>query len=183
MKINFSVLLVAISIAANCAYASPLATNDVYKITAPEVKKIFGDDRQDTFINDGLVREAILEFIGSPDEPHELFSGVTMMTGCRPQSCDEKGAVVVDGQMKQLLAAAILHFHCRETLLADQLSTQLPGNKCDTEGTLEIFVIRRSRVLANLKHELDYVRELEAWGKEKQFKNEVIHIKKVPSPR
>ena len=163
MHIKYFFLLVALSIMVNDAPAALLASDAVYQIAAPEIKKIFGDDRQDTFVNDGLLREAILESIGIPDEPpRALPGGVTMMSGCRPQSCNEKGAVIVDGSSKQLRAAALLHFHCRETLLADLNSTQLPPSTCDTEATLEIFVIRHNRILASLQQELSYVSALEA---------------------
>ena len=183
MEIKSLFPMLAALVYANCSHAAPVATNDVYRIAAPEVKRIFGEDREDTFVNDGLVREAILGFIGIADEPRELSDGSTIMTGCRPQSCGERGAVIVDGPAKQLRAAAILHFHCRRTLLENEKSNQVPGNKCDTGSTLEIFIIRRSNALAGLKQELGYVRELEAWGKGLQFNNEVTRVKEVPAPR
>ena len=161
----------------------PLATPDVYKIAAPEMKKIFGDDRQDTFVNDGLLREAILGSIGEADDPRELREGSTIMTGCRPGSCMEKGAVIVNGQTKQLRAAAILHFHCRLTLLANENADTVPGNQCDTDPTLEIFVIRRDKSLAGMKQELGYLKEFETWAKGQSFKNESTHVKEVPAPR
>jgi hypothetical protein len=176
-------LMVAALLYANYAYSMPIATSDVVKIAAPEVNRIFGDDREDTFVNDGLLREAIIGFIGMADEPRELSDGSTMMTGCRPHSCPEKGAVIVDGHANQLRAAAILHFHCRRKLLETEASNQVPGNRCDTEPTLEIFIVRRSDALSGLKHELIYVRELEAWGKGSRYGNEVIRIKDVPPAR
>lgn len=183
MKTKLLFLMVAALVYANGSHASPVATNDVYKIAAPEVKRIFGEDREDTFVNDGLLREAILGFIGIADEPRELPDGSTIMTGRRPHSGMEQGAVIVDGATKQLRAAAILHFHCRRTLLENENSTRVPGNECDSGSTLEIFVIRRSSGLAELKQELGYVRELEAWGKGSQFKNEITRIKEMPAPR
>jgi hypothetical protein len=172
-------LLMAGLLSATCSQAAPLATSDVFKIAVPEVKKIFADDREDTFTNDGLLREAIIDFIGVPDDPRELRDGSTMMTGCRPQSCGEKGAVIVSGPNHQLRAAAILHFHCHLTLLEDEKSDTPPGNQCDTEPTLEIFVIRRNRTPVALKQELAHVRELEAWGKGLGFKSEVTHVKET----
>lgn len=168
---------------ASVSQAAPLSSSSVYNIAGPEVKKIFGDDRQDTFVNDGLLREAILGSIGEADDPRELSDGSTIMTGCRPGSCIEKGAVIVNGQTKQLRAAAILHFHCRLELLESEKSDALPGNKCDSDPTLEIFVIRRNETLAALKQELGYVRSLEAWGKGQHFKSEVAHVKELSAHR
>jgi len=180
MQTGFLAWLFAALACAGNAYATPAATPDIYKIAAPEVNRIFGGDRQDTFVNDGLLREAVLGSIGEPDDPRELRDGSTMMTGCRPHSCMEKGAVIVNGASKQLRAAAILHFHCRLALLESETSDTPPGNKCDTDPTLEIFVIRRNGTPAALKQELGYVRELEAWGKAQQFKYEFTHVKEVP---
>jgi hypothetical protein len=61
MKKLFPFLL-AKAWSASGAHATPLTTADVVKIAVPDVKKIFGDDREDTFIN--VLAHADCSFLG-----------------------------------------------------------------------------------------------------------------------
>ncbi len=73
------------------------------------------------------------------------------ISGCRPHSCDEKAAAILDLKTPQLWAVALRHFHCHMVLLdeaqAKEFGTRDTGHKrpnhCDAQATLTIYVVRR----------------------------------------
>jgi hypothetical protein len=165
------------------AFSAPAALPmpEIREIARVEVNAIFGDDRQDAFISNGLLREAVLDGIGMANTPRLLNNGLTLFEDCRPHSCIEKSALLIDGDARLVRAAALLHFNCHrvapDTGQESDASAVTPQNRCDDAPTLEIFVVRRSATSAQLAREGEYIAALNSWGKSVGFDHENVHVR------
>jgi hypothetical protein len=119
------------------------------------------------------VIDQLMEGMNGPDPTVHLADGNFMYSGCRIHSCDEKSAVIVTPEPK-LLAAALIHFHCRpDHTLPRGKSIHIPAT-CDELDNphLTIFVKKE-----NNRPEL--VQVLREWAMSKaQFR--IVETRIIP---
>lgn len=145
------------------ASAAPLRFDEVAALAIASARTTFGDMRVDTYIPNALLSDTIGEFIGIPTSYVAPLSGpFVMISGCRPQSCDEKAAVIVDRRTRRIAALALRDFRCRNVVGKE---SRKPTADCDAEPTLDVFIVRRSGSVAALRQEREQLASLRAWGK------------------
>lgn len=98
----------------------------------PSLRAFFGTMRGDFFLPRHLISQQVMLGLSIPDPLPKQRSvtvpdGMTLISGCRLHSCDEKAAVVVDGR-GNVSGAALINFRCR------------PSGMCWKEPILTIFL-------------------------------------------
>lgn len=120
---------------------------DLYKLTAKEVAALFDTKIGDYLYPGGQMSEQLMLPLNQSGEhgdlPHKLNSRLVFFAGCRPQSCDEKSAAVIDVVSKRLVAIGLRHFHCRLELTAPS-EAKVGDQTCDAEPTIDLFLIKRN---------------------------------------
>lgn len=92
-----------------------------------ELTRFFADAKGDYILPGATIAKQALEGLSGPgDDLKKLPGGETLASACRAHSCDEKTAVLLKG--KEILAAALISFHC----------TGKPA-KCQDNPVLTIF--------------------------------------------
>ena len=135
-----------------------------------EVGALFAGMREDTYVPDAKLTNTIGEFIGIPEQDKEFGDGTVLVSGCRPHSCIEKGAAIVDRGARSLLAVALIHYECHSVLLRREAADRYVDRKhasgpseCEM-GELLVYVIRRTTSREALIRELEQVERLRAWA-------------------
>jgi hypothetical protein len=154
------------------ALAAPLRFDDVTSIVYPSAKATFAGMHANTYIPDALLAETIGEFIGIPgNEAPVLFGHYAMVDGCRPQSCDEKAAVIVDVRSRAIAAVALRNYQCRNVVLEDSdlaamasVSSKRPTVRCNSQPLLDVYIVRRSIENEALRSEQQQLSRLRKWG-------------------
>ncbi len=168
------------------AYGVPDApAPDLHAMSARQINTLFGEDRQDTLNNDFLLKDAINLSMGNPAPNEVLTDGTILIHGCRPHSCIEKSATIMEGAAGRVLAAGLLHFNCRLLVREDVPASNaaLPDRPCRQEPTLEVFIIRRSDTPQALARETGYLSALRQWGRRSGYEGESVHVKVVGARR
>ncbi|MBY0237740.1 MAG: hypothetical protein K2X55_00330 [Burkholderiaceae bacterium] len=129
---------------------------------------------------DGLTPDASLfwqakEVLSGPSDPTvQLDDGSIFYSACRQDSCDEKGAVILDGRTRQPLALAILHFRCHR-----QASSGSVKVSCDRDATFDTYVFDGAikQQSASLP---THLQPLEDWARQFGYANRhVVHVRKA----
>lgn len=117
------------------------------------VLRQFGTLRGDYFLPKALVGEQLNMGLGIRDPAVMLPDGNYLVSGCRPHSCTEKAAIIASTS-KQILAAGLIHFHCREVV--DGMAKR---TDCETgKPRLAVFVRAANKSPAILKDIQDWAR-------------------------
>jgi hypothetical protein len=103
----------------DCYRSSELMSDPGFRRSAAR----FLGNRRATYLYDrpALVREQMLEVLGGAPDEARMVGDFYAFSGCRYQSCDEKGAVILeaDGTIR---AVAILHYFTAEAADEDRYS-------------------------------------------------------------
>lgn len=187
MKIfSLASMVVMILTSITYAIAEPLSTGKARDIAHADSGRIFGEQRENTYKNNALLRDAFGESMGIPNETISS-QGYTFVDGCRVHSCIEKAVVTVNETTLRLAAGALLHFNCALIVAEPNLSYSRryePGpdgrvhgqHQCDAEPVLEIFIFRREHSDVARHEEVKLRDELRKWGKQFGYAREVVRV-------
>src|SRR5262245_21183746 len=95
--------------------ASPCLAEPVhpyYAAVEREIDVFLGPMRGDYILPGALVSDQVDEAMGGPDETLDAGPGRSLITGFRPHSAEERGAVLLDAQ-NHVLAVGLISYHCR----------------------------------------------------------------------
>ena len=162
--------LAAAGMAAMAATAAPLPAADALGAVQADSASVFGALRENLHLPDAPLALAVAELMGISDEPVELEPQLTLISGCRPQSCQEKSAAIVSPE-RHLLAAALRHFHCQRSLVES-----IPTVRCDQQPTLLVYLIHPAGAPAQHAGDAALLRHLERWGKQAGYAHEEVRI-------
>lgn len=154
----------------------------VWNSSMKEINTIFHNQRADMHVPNGIIAEAIAESIqmtsGSEDEIVEIGKDIYLVPGCRPKSCTEKGALIIDAHKQHVLAIGLRHFHCH-TIPAENI--RVTGSEinnlsvmCDSDPTLTVFVIRRNRKTISKIAEEELIGTIKRWAHGAGYVNEEV---------
>jgi hypothetical protein len=137
------------------------------------------DGRRDNlFTPDSKISSAALEGLELPAKTVELSQDLTLISGCRPSSCDEKAAAIVNGKLKELKAIAIRNFSCHYNLFTGKIESPTKNRSnsisCDREPVINIYIFRTKEV--NADNEIEFVDNLKKWGEEVGTKKQKVYI-------
>lgn len=134
------ILAAALSVASGLGHAGAVddMERNIREIARKELLRVFGDARGNFYVPNALYAETVWQFLtihsNLEETVQELDKNIYFLPGCRPHSCHEKAAVVVDVKEERLLAVAIRHFNCRPDPVEQKRTT------CDNFPTLNIFL-------------------------------------------
>ena len=180
---HFMTLLAFFILACNQQAEAKIPTRQaVWNSSMKEINTIFLDQRADMHVPNGSIAEAIAESIqatsGSEDEIVEIGKDIYLVPGCRPKSCTEKGALIVDAHKRHVLAIGLRHFHCH-TIPAENI--QVTGSEinnlstmCDSDPTLTVFIIRRTRETVSKNAEEELIGMIKRWAHGAGYVNEEV---------
>jgi len=134
------------------ALAAPVqaATKDVsLPAVGKSLRQAFGGMRHDYFVPGRRVSDQIMMGLGVPNPPRPIADGNSLLSGCRPHSCDEKAAVIVT-PAGAMLAAGLIYLGC------DQ-----PTTDCAMAPHLTLFLQQKNAAFA---------RELQDWAVRQGYK-------------
>ncbi len=162
--------------------AASIQSSDLMPILLPQVETIFAKMYADFHVPNNRVSTAILDSLNMISDG-TLRNGLVTFDGCRPHSCDEKGAVTLDVQTKRLVAVALRHFNCRDTVF-DEVdvrgftgnNVQKPPVRCDKDPTITIYVIRRTALKNDFLNEAIAASILRQWGKKVGAVREEVRV-------
>jgi hypothetical protein len=157
------------------ALAQGMNRGEAIRLIAGMAGKQLGGRHADIEVPDGALDVSAVELLGVPDgtydEVKEADDGRHMLSGCRPQSCAEKGIVIFSSSPARLDAVGFRHFHCRFTVpnidspvgspMARKSSSYL---KCDKSPSLSIFILRYGMTTENFEREQRDVDAIRAWA-------------------
>lgn len=177
-------LIAAGAVVAMPAVGAPLRFDDVATMVYPSARASFAGMRANTYVPDALLADTIGKFMGIPgDEAPALFGQYAMIDGCRPQSCIEKAAVIVDVRSREIAAVALRSFQCRNVVLEDsdlaamaRASARRPTVRCNVEPVLDVYIVRRSNDVAALKREQEQLARLREWGRAVGHEGEQVQV-------
>ena len=124
-----------VSVAADCGLTTPYAcANTNQFVSRPgffrSLVRFVGPGTSNYVYRNAGNANQVMGVLGGPrDDRKDIEAGRFLFTACRPHSCDEKGALIVDGRGK-IEAASVLHTDC--------VTNHMPG--CPFRQTLTIFV-------------------------------------------
>ena len=166
------------------AIASPSATPEEIRM---QIKELADQSLHDVYANVyapdmrvNIALEQLLlanqELIGEGDD--------LVLAGCRPQSCQEKAIAILGVKPKQLKAAALLSYDCKDDILepaeivyhTQRHPDKSPPLHCARKPTLMMYVIRQSVSASALTAERELLARLRRWGEKVGAANETIHV-------
>jgi hypothetical protein len=177
-------MLLLVSLAASSAQAATPSYDDVARIVYADSKAVFAGMHADAYIPHASLVETIGEFMGIPGEHEPIeFGHYAMIDGCRPHSCTEKAAIVVDMRSRTVAAVALRNYACRELVPGARDVAGVPRDarqratvQCNKEPMLDIYVVQRSRNPAGLQDEREQLARLRQWGSKVGHQGERVEI-------
>jgi len=183
LKSSFASIVVVMSQLISCAaFAGTPNSSDIYRVVSKSAYAALGKQRADIAYPNEFVAQAITDFVsgvGSEDDKIiPLGDDVYFMSGCRLNSCTEKGAVIVDMRSERLLAAGLRHFHCSDNLPEGRLTLEEEQNKrvsCDSPGTFSAYLFRLSKAGSD-PSEAAQLAQLRTWAERVGYHSEEIKV-------
>lgn len=176
--------LIAVTLGLTCSptFAKP-AQEDVRALVKKQADQLLANVHANVYAPDMRVNIA-LEELTIANQEIQKEDKYTFLSGCRPQSCGEKAAAVLNNATQQLLAAALLSYNCKDDILAPEeityLTTRQPGKKpalhCAHDPILMVYIVRRSIEAPALYEERALAERLQQWGKKFGYQGELIRI-------
>jgi hypothetical protein len=171
-----------LSSAALSQEAAPQVTRSATLINTANgaLQRAFGEQREDTLQPQMRFADAIAMAIGMPELTEDLDEFV-ILTGCRPQSCDEKAAVVLKRDSGQVAAVALRHFGCHYQALTEVVPSVagIPADRwpqqCSKDPRFKIVLVR-VKGAPNVKDENKLRKVLEKWGSERGFPSPTVGV-------
>ncbi|HKX64135.1 MAG TPA: hypothetical protein VJM78_02420 [Rhizomicrobium sp.] len=115
------------------------ATDDIpWPAVVKSVRHEFRGIRYNYFGPNWLVNEQIIMGLGIPNPARHVADGNTLVSGCRPHSCDEKSAVIVT-PAGAMLAAGLIYLSCD-----GDLDKKIPAVDCKLRPRLRIFMKQKN---------------------------------------
>ena len=151
-------------------YAAPLPASELFTALRDDIPRIFGTARADLHQPNVLLKDAVREYMQIPDGTPTEVDGLTFVSGCRPHSCDEKSAALIDNASRHVQAIGIRHFHC-------SLGPAGPV-ACDRDATLLMVLVQRAG--QGTASEPMLRQQLERWAA--QFGLGHAEIRRLPDP-
>lgn len=174
-------LIVALLISTG-AMAKDAVVPDAKNSALAQSRKIFGGQKEDLYIPNANLAEALRELTNLPEEPVNQGDYV-LISGCRPQSCMEKAAMVLDKSSKQLLAVGFVHFQCHAPVVTsdrlrqlNSLSLAVPSAECLKQPVYSSFLIRRDTSTKDVAAELVVAELLDGWAKKSGYQTHTVRI-------
>lgn len=145
----------------------------IIKIIYADAPKIFGEARANLDQPNTLISGTIAHFATvrsrSAEDVAEIDKDTYFLPGCRPRSCDEKGAVIVDFRNEKLLASALRHFNCKSAPPKGESSP------CDDTPSLLIYLVNDPQSVAPAGTREKHLEILRSWSKEwGPYRNETV---------
>lgn len=166
------------------AQSAPLRFGDVAAIVHADGKRAFAGVRVNAHVPDAALAQAIGTYLGMPGGETPVVNGsFAMIEGCRPHSCIEKAAVIVDMRTRQVAAVALRNYECRHFVMDDaEIAAMAPGAngrapvRCHKEPILDVYAVRRSLSPASLRAENEQLKQLREWGQRVGHQGERVQI-------
>lgn len=151
-------------------HAAPLAASEVLTALRDDIPRIVGAARADLHQPNVLLKDAVRDYMQIPDGTPTEVDGHTLISGCRPHSCDEKSAALIDHASHHVQAIGIRHFHC----------SQGPAGPvaCDRDATLLMVLVQRAG--QGTASEPVLRQQLERWAA--RFGTGHEEIRRLPAP-
>ena len=177
MRHILALTIIATGLWSGAALTAALPAADALRAATMESKKIFGNMRENLHIPAANLGNSIGELMAVHDDPVELAGGATLISGCRPHSCDEKAAAVIGPDGRQLQAVALRHFRCRS-----QLPERVPPVvQCDKMATLLVYLIRAGGEPAGQADSALLLDQLKQWGARAGYAREDVRTLNLTS--
>jgi hypothetical protein len=151
--------------------------DQLLKIAGESINRVFGNEHEDYTSTVEPTSEQLLAALGGPPDPEiEMDDGHMFYSACRPQSCVEKAAEVVDLPGNRLKGFALQHFHCRD-LSKDAKKISI---RCDEKPSLVIFLFRYPNDSVDPTAENKVLDRLKSWGLENGIKSSEVVYRDMP---
>lgn len=177
MRHILALTMIAAGLWSGAGLTAALPAAEALRTVTTESKKIFGNMRENLHIPSANLGNSIGELMAIPDDPVELAGGATLISGCRPHSCDEKAAAVISADGRVLQAVALRHFRCRSQL-PDRVP---PVVQCDKHATLLVVLIQGAGEPAGQAHNTVLLDQLKQWGARAGYTREDVRTLNLPS--
>lgn len=177
MRHILALTMIAAGLWSGAALTAALPATDALRAANTESNKIFGNMRENLHLPAANLGNSIGEFMTVHDEPVELAGGATLISGCRPHSCDEKAAAVIGPDGRALQAVALRHFRCRSQL-PDRVP---PVVQCDKHATLLVYLIRATGEPAGQATSAVLLDQLRQWGARAGYTREDVRTLNLAS--
>ena len=151
-------------------YAAPLPTAALFTALRDDIPRILGMARADLHQPNVLLKDAARDYMQIPDGTPAEVDGHTLIAGCRPHSCDEKSAVLIDHASHHVQAIGIRHFHC----------SQGPAGPVACERDPTLLMVRVQRAGQGKGNEPMLRQQLERWAARFGVGHE--DIRRLPDP-
>ena len=148
---------------------------EVQQVLVKAANAILGDRKGDFSYPGEPTADALVETTGVPRELREVAPHIYFISGCRPHSCDEKSASLVDLDDGRLLVSGLRNFHCR----AGSKGTG-PSTECDGQPRLTIFVYQTKPAVAQRLSQEEQLKIIRQWAN--QFGYSLEEVEVIPSP-
>jgi hypothetical protein len=182
-KSGLFIVCLALFFGSALAMAAALDRGQIDNIIRTDSARVFGNQRENLYKNNSLLREAIPLFLESRDEAQIRRGGFVFVDGCRVHSCIEKGAAAVDEESRRLVGTALLSFNCRLVVVDAAYARMMeekkmtPGRtKCDESPSLKVFLIRYGNSLKQLSDEAKVLEDFRTWAKQYGYVGESVQI-------
>lgn len=170
MRHILALTIIAAGLWSGAALTAALPAAEALRAVNTESKKIFGNMRENLHMPSANLGNSIGELMAMHDDPVELAGGATLISGCRPHSCDEKAAAVIGPDGRALQAVALRHFRCRSQL-PDRVP---PVVQCDKNATLLVVLIRGTGEPATQADSAVLLEQLKQWGARAGYSREDV---------
>lgn len=146
----FAFFLAVAMVLAQC-YAQELDRGAAVRLIAKQADRQLGQRHADIETPDGLLSTSTVELLGMPDgnsgDVTPFDGGRYLVSGCRPQSCAEKAAVVFGVNPPRLYAIGFRNYNCR-FIVPEEAKFARPKSKnrspvtCDADPAVKIYILR-----------------------------------------
>jgi hypothetical protein len=177
-----SIVLISITLFCGIAFAKDISDSQIDNIIKEDIPKVFGDQRENTFENNSLLRNAIAMFIQNKEGVPFYSGNLVFVSGCRIHSCDEKALVAINQDQRSVAAVALLSHNCH--LVANEKIKRNDGSEealdprreyCQQIASLKIYLIRNKKSL-QVEYDQVILDQLRSWGKKYGYGNESLSV-------
>ena len=168
MRYVFATIIALAGPSAGTAIAAALPVAEAIQTVQTEGPRRFAQLRENLHLPHACVGTSVAELMAVSDEPVELSGDRTLISGCRPNSCNEKAAASI-GPDRSLQAVALRHFNCRRSL-----TESIPEVLCDRQATLLVYLIYSSNAPAPPSSDALLLKQLERWAHQAGYAREEV---------
>lgn len=158
------------------AHAQEMNRGEAIRAIAVLAKEQLAGRHADLETPDGALEKSVVGLIGMPDGPYGDGrvnpDGRYIISGCRPQSCNEKGIAIFSMKPARLDAFGLQNFHCRFALpgipdsppFAPQKKDAGSFIRCNKEPILTVYIVRTGFKSEDFSRELRDLETIRNWA-------------------